>query len=405
MIRAKKKPLLMLMINMFVIMMGIGLVIPILPYYIEAFGASSIELGMLIAIFSFMQFLFAPVWGRLSDKIGRKPLIAIGMFGFAGAEFIFAFATEMWMLFLSRILAGTFGSAIMPAAMAYVSDRTALEKRGQGMGMLGAAMALGIVVGPGIGGWLAEISLATPFLFAGFAALIAGVFSLFLLPESLPIEKRQELALTEDSTNQFVQMWQAIRSPIGFLLLLVFGLSFGLANFQTIFGLFAFHRFDYTPSQVGFIMVLTGVIGAIAQGGLVGRLSEKYGDERIVLGSLCLSGVGFIIMMLAFDLFTVILTTCIFFLGNSILRPSVNTLISKLAGDRQGMVMGLNNSFLSLGNVAGSLLAGLMFEVNIFLPYAMGAAVMFVGMYATIHWLSKRQQTPGEGEQEPSFIE
>ncbi|WP_336623184.1 MFS transporter [Alkalihalophilus lindianensis] len=386
------KSLFMLMINMFVIMMGIGLVIPILPYYVEAFGASSFELGLLIAVFSFMQFLLAPFWGKMSDKYGRKPLIAIGMFGFAGAEFIFAFATDLWMLFLSRMLAGSFGSAIMPAAMAYVSDRTSPEKRGHGMGMLGAAMALGIVFGPGVGGWLAEVSLALPFLFAGVAATLAGIFSLFLLPESLSKEKRAELALTADHSNQFVQMWQAIKSPVGFLLLLVFGLSFGLANFQTIFGMYALHQFNYSPSQVGFIMVLVGVIGAVAQGGLVGRLTLRFGDERVVLGALLLSGVGYVVMMLAFDLPTVILTTCLFFLGNSILRPAVNTMISKLAGDRQGMIMGLNNSFLSLGNVVGAMLAGLMFEWSMYLPYSMGALTMFIAFIATVYWLAKRKQ-------------
>ncbi|ADC50339.1 MULTISPECIES: MFS transporter [Alkalihalophilus] len=387
------KSLFMLMINMFVVMMGIGLVIPILPYYVEAFGASSFELGLLIAVFSFMQFLLAPFWGRMSDKFGRKPLIAIGMFGFAGAEFIFAFATELWMLFLSRILAGSFGSAVMPSAMAYVSDRTSSEKRGHGMGMLGAAMALGIVVGPGIGGWLAEVSLSLPFLFAGIAATLAGIFSLFLLPESLSKEKRMELEDSADRSNQFSQMWHALKSPVGFLLILVFGLSFGLANFQTIFGMYALHQFDYSPSQVGFIMVVVGVIGAVAQGGLVGRLTVRFGDERVVLGALLLSGIGFVIMMLAFDFVTVIFTTCLFFLGNSILRPSVNTMISKLAGDRQGMIMGLNNSFLSLGNVAGALLAGLMFEWNMYLPYSIGALTMFVGFFATVSWLSRRKET------------
>ncbi|WP_100371914.1 MFS transporter [Bacillus sp. FJAT-45037] len=388
---AEFKPLLMLMINMFVIMMGIGLVIPILPYYIEEFGASSFELGLLIAVFSFMQFLLAPFWGRLSDKYGRKPLIAIGMFGFAGAEFIFAFATDLWMLFLSRMLAGSFGSAIMPSAMAYVSDRTTPERRGHGMGMLGAAMALGIVFGPGIGGWLAEFSLALPFLFAGVAATLAGVFSLFLLPESLTKEKRVEMARNLDQTNQFVQMWQALKSPVGFLLVLVFGLSFGLANFQTIFGLYALHQFNYSPSQVGFIMVLVGIIGAVAQGGLVGRLTLRFGDEKVVLGSLLLSGIGYVVMLLAFDLVTVILTTCLFFLGNSILRPSVNTMISKLAGERQGMIMGLNNSFLSLGNVVGAILAGVMFQWSIYLPYSIGALTMFIAFALTIYWLAKRK--------------
>ncbi|WP_216829375.1 MFS transporter [Alkalihalobacterium elongatum] len=392
--RASKKPLIMLMLNMFVIMMGIGLVIPILPYYIEQFGASSIELGILIAIFSFMQFLLAPFWGRLSDRVGRKPLIAIGMFGFAIAEFIFAFATQLWMLFLSRMLAGAFGSAIMPSAMAYVSDSTSDKKRGQGMGMLGAAMALGFVFGPGIGGWLAEINLATPFLFAGIAASLAGLFSLFLLPESLSTEQRSQNTIKqkEPKQNQFAEMGKAIKSPIGFWLILVFVMSFALANFQAIFGIYALHQFNYSPSQVGTIMVFVGIVGAVAQGVLVGRLTRKFGDDKVVLAALLVGGVGFILMSLAFDFTTVLLTTCFFFLGNSILRPALNTTLSRLADGQQGMVMGLNNSFMSLGNVVGALIAGVLFEVNIQLPYGLGAVTLLMAFMITIYWLHKKNR-------------
>ncbi|MBM7097358.1 MFS transporter [Bacillus sp. H-16] len=389
--KKRKKAFLLLMINMFVVMMGIGLVIPILPYYVESFGAGSIELGMLIALFAFMQFLLAPFWGKLSDKIGRKPLIAIGMFGFAAAEFIFAFATQMWMLYLSRMIAGTFGAAVMPTAMAYVADTTTEERRSKGMGLLGMAMALGIVFGPGIGGWLAEISLATPFLFAGIAASIAGLFSILFLPESHPAEKRK----TEDTglkTNQFQDMWQALRSPAGFLIALVFALSFGLANFQTVFGMYALERFSYNPAEVGTIVMIVGLVGAVAQGGLIGRLSKRFGDERVALGSLLLSGAGFILMGLAFNYATLILTTCLFFLGNSLLRPSVNAMISKLAGSKQGLIMGVNNSFVSLGNVAGALIAGNFFAWNMFLPFGLGAFVMFSAFAATLLWLGSRQE-------------
>ena len=188
----------LLSFNLFIIMVGIGLVIPILPFYVEKFNANAQIMGLLVAMFAFMQFIFAPIWGRYSDKIGRKPLIVLGLFGFAVAEFIFAFATGLWMLFLSRALAGIFGSALMPTAMAYVSDVTAEEKRGQGMGLLGAAMSLGIVIRPGIGGWLAEFDLSYPFIFAGIAATLAGVLSITILPESYPKEARQANKLEHD---------------------------------------------------------------------------------------------------------------------------------------------------------------------------------------------------------------
>lgn len=389
----KRAPLILLSFNLFIIMVGIGLVIPILPFYIDLFGANAKILGLLVAVFAFMQFLFAPIWGRLSDKIGRKPIITIGLFGFAIAEFVFAFANGLWMLFLSRILAGIFGSALMPTAMAYVSDVTTPEKRGQGMGILGAAMGLGIVVGPGLGGWLGEIDLSIPFIVAGVAASVSGVLSILILPESYPKEKRERDALHEEGEkqdNQFTLMWKALKSPVGFLLILVFVMSFGLANFQSIFGYYTMQRYHYDPSDVGLIILLVGAVGTVVQGVLVGRLTKKFGEERVVTGSLLISAVGFVLMTLATNFLTVLLTTSIFFLGNSLLRPSLNSFISKLAGNRQGLVMGLNNSFLSLGNVAGPILAGIFFEVNIHIPYLFGAFVMLFGLIITKWWLARK---------------
>ncbi|PLR77986.1 MFS transporter [Bacillus sp. V3-13] len=393
--KRSRGPLALLSFNLFIIMVGIGLVIPILPFYIELFDANAQIMGLLVAVFSFMQFLFAPIWGRLSDKIGRKPLITVGLFGFAIAEFVFAFANGLWMLFLSRILAGTFGSALMPTAMAYVSDVTPPEKRGQGMGMLGAAMAFGIVIGPGIGGWLAEFDLSYPFIFAGIAATIAGFVSLPILPESYPQEKRAAEAVDSRSEGQFSLMKKALFSPVGFLLILVFIMSFGLANFQAIFGYYTMERYSYSPQQVGLIILITGIVGTVIQGGVVGRLVSKFGEERIVTGSLLLSAAGFVIMTLATNFMWVLVTTSIFFIGNSTLRPSLNSFISKLAGNQQGMIMGLNNSFLSLGNVAGPILAGTLYEWNIHIPYLFGAFVMIFGLVATKIWIAKKHKRAG----------
>ncbi|MGM0846376.1 MAG: MFS transporter [Bacillota bacterium] len=389
-------PLALLSFNLFIIMVGIGLVIPILPFYVEKFNANAQVLGALVAVFALMQFLFAPVWGRLSDRIGRKPLITIGLIGFAIAEFIFAFASGLWMLFASRILAGIFGSALMPTAMAYVSDVTEPEKRGQGMGILGAAMGMGIVIGPGIGGWLAEYDLSYPFLFAGIAASIAAVVSILILPESYTKEMR-EREEPEEKENQFVLMKKALKSPVGFLLVLVFIMSFGLANFQAIFSYYALERYGYGPQEVGFIILVIGLIGTVVQGYGVGKMTQWLGDEKVVTISLLISAFGFVIMTLAPNMTWVLITTAVFFIGNSMLRPSLNSLISKLAGKRQGMVMGLNNSFLSLGNVAGPLIAGSLFEWNIHIPYLFGALIMIIGLIATKVWIAGKKTAGAAG--------
>jgi len=388
-IKKNRGPLLILSFNLFIVMVGIGLVIPILPFYVEMFNADAQTLGFLVAVFALMQFLFAPIWGRLSDRIGRKPLITIGLIGFAVAEFIFAFASGLWMLFLSRIMAGIFGSALMPTAMAYVSDVTSDKERGQGMGILGASMGLGIVVGPGIGGWLGEIDLSYPFILAGVAASIAAVVSIIFLPESFTKEKRDALDV-EVKSSQWSKMKTALLSPVGFLLVLVFIMSFGLANFQAIFGYYALERYGYGPQQVGVIILIVGIVGTLVQGIGVGRMTKRFGEEKVVTIALIISAIGFVIMTLAQTFTMVIVTTGIFFIGNSLLRPSLNSLISKLAGSRQGMIMGLNNSFLSLGNVAGPILAAWLFLQNIHIPYLFGASVMLIGLIATRIWIAKK---------------
>lgn len=389
-------PLALLSFNLFIIMVGIGLVIPILPFYVEKFNANAQVLGALVAVFAFMQFLFAPVWGRLSDRVGRKPLITIGLIGFAIAEFVFAFASGLWMLFVSRILAGIFGSALMPTAMAYVSDVTEPEKRGQGMGILGAAMGMGIVIGPGIGGWLGEYDLSYPFLFAGIAASIAAIVSILILPESYTKEMRAQEE-PEEKENQFILMKKALGSPVGFLLVLVFIMSFGLANFQAIFSYYALERYGYGPQEVGFIILVIGLIGTVVQGFGVGKMTQWLGDQKVVTISLLISAFGFVFMTLAPNMVWVLITTAVFFVGNSMLRPSLNSLISKLAGKRQGMVMGLNNSFLSLGNVAGPLIAGSLFEWNIYVPYLFGAFIMIIGLISTKVWIAKKGKAEAAG--------
>ncbi|MGM7636247.1 MFS transporter [Bacillus sp. Hm123] len=394
MMKKNKGPLLLLSFNLFIIMVGIGLVIPILPFYVEEFGAGARTLGALIAVYSFMQFLFAPVWGKLSDKIGRKPLITAGLLGFAAAEFMFAFATSIGMLFIARVLAGVFGSALMPTAMAYVSDVTTSEDRGKGMGILGASMGLGIVIGPGIGGWLAEYDLSYPFIFAGIAATIAAIVSVLILPESYSKKQREQDAqkkANEPAVNQWEQFKQTMLSPAGFLLLLVFLLSFGLANFQSIFSYYSWERYNYGPKDVGLIMLIIGLLGTVVQGYGVGKITKRFGDRNTVLGSLMLSAIGFMIMTLATNFVGVLITTGLFFIGNSLLRPSVNTLLSKYAGSEQGYIMGLNNSFMSLGNVVGPLVAGMLFEWNIHSPYLFGGAVMLVGFLLTYRFAMKHK--------------
>jgi DHA1 family multidrug resistance protein-like MFS transporter len=290
------------------------------------------------------------------------------------------------MLFAARILAGILSSATIPTAMAYIGDSTSDEERGGGMGIIGAAMGVGMVLGPGLGGWLAADALSTPFFLAAALSVLALVLIFLLLPESLPAEQRGTAPAGQES--RWRELAQALVGPIGFLLLLAFLLSFGLTNFESVFGLYSLHRFDYGPQRVGGLLAVIGIVSAVVQGMLTGPLSRRWGEALIVRLSLLGSAIGFLLMLAAYDLVTVLLTISFFIISNAMLRPAISSLISKRATVGQGVAMGLNNSFMSLGRIAGPIWAGFLFDVDIRLPYVSGALVMLAGFALCLFWLS-----------------
>ncbi len=382
-----KRNITILFFVLVVIMLGFGLVIPILPFYIDHFGASGQELGLLMGLYAGLQFLSAPVWGTISDRVGRKPILMVGIFGYVISMLFFALSTQLWMLFVARGLSGLLSSAALPTAMAFISDSTTKEERGGGMGMMGAAMGLGMVLGPGLGGWLSRsYTLATPFFIASALSALTLVFVLVYLPESLPPEKRNKQAHIE-VLGQFREMWQALYGPIGFLLLLAFLTSFGLTAFEGVFGLWALYRFDYDSQQVGLVLTVIGLISAIVQGLLTGCLTRRFGEVALIKVSMLATVFGFFIMLAAYNTLTVYLTVSLFILGNTLIRPALSSLTSKRATGGQGVAMGLNNSFMSLGRVVGPSLAGLLLDVNLSYPYIFGAAIMLIGFVLSLFLL------------------
>ncbi|MBC8507057.1 MAG: MFS transporter [Anaerolineales bacterium] len=386
--KQEQKNLIILFFTLVVVMLGFGMIIPIIPFFIESFGASGSSLGMLMASFAVMQFLFAPVWGSLSDRYGRKRFLVIGALGNGIAMLFFGLSSELWMLFASRALSGILSSATLPTAMAYISDSTSDENRGGGMGVVGAAMGMGMVLGPGLGGWLAGSSLSTPFFVAAALSVVAMIFVLVVLPESLPKEKRTS---TEGKIQgpQFDEMGKALFSPIGILLVMAFLLSFGLTNFEAVFGLFSLEKHGYGPQRVGTVLTVIGLTSVLMQGVLTGPLTKRWGDVNLLRLSLVGSAIGFVFMLMANSFVTVLITVSVFVISNSLLRPVVSSLTSKRSTSGQGMAMGLNNSFMSLGRIAGPLWAGFIFDVNYNYPYISGSIIMLVGYIVSLIWLSK----------------
>lgn len=391
----KNRNLTILFITLVVVMLGFGIIIPIIPFYVEKFGGGGKEMGMLMAVFSIMQFIFSPIWGNLSDRYGRKPILMIGIFGNAISMIILGLSNSLWMLYFSRGLAGILSSATLPTSMAFISDSTSERERGGGMGIIGAAMGMGMVLGPGIGGIMAHYSLSAPFYFAAAVSFIAMFLVWIFLPESLPFHKR--IRSLRIQGPQFKLMVQALATPIGFLLILAFLHNFALTNFEGIFSMYALMRYNYNEATVGIILTFIGLVSAIAQGLLTGPATRRFGDVWVIKASLFASIFGFSFMLLAESLPAVIITSGFFVLTNSMLRPGVSSLISKRTTYPQGMAMGLNNSYMSLGRIIGPLWAGSVLDINVFFPFITGAIIMLIGFIASMFFLPR--ESPVESEQ------
>lgn len=383
----KNKSIAILFFTLIVVMLGFGVIIPILPFLVEKFGGSGVAMGGLMAVYSFMQFLFSPLWGDLSDRYGRKPLLIMGTVGNGLTMIGFGLSSSLWMLYVFRVLGGILSSATLPTAMAFIGDSTPEHERGGGMGIVGAAMGIGMVLGPGIGGMLGGKSMQAPFFLSAALSFLAMILIWLFLPESLHTDKRTT-ARKGFRGPQLSAMWSALLGPIGFLFVLAFIHNFAMSNFEGIFAYYAELRFGYTSQTIGIILTIVGLTSAVVQGALTGIATRKWGDVAVVKTSLFASIFGFLLMLTAHNLGTVILMTSLFILSNAMLRPGVSSLISKRADTGQGAAMGLNNAFMSLGRVVGPLWAGVALDLNINLPYMTGALVMLIGFMASLIYLS-----------------
>jgi MFS transporter, DHA1 family, multidrug resistance protein len=386
-----RKNLTILFLTLVIMMMGFGIIIPILPDLVVTFGGTGVQMGGLMAIFSAMQFLFSPMWGSLSDRFGRKPILTIGVFGNAISMLALGLSTQLWMLFAARGLAGILSSATLPTAMAYISDSTDEKNRGGGMGVIGAAMGLGMILGPGAGGLLSAISLQAPFYFAAALSLLAMAAIWFFLPESLGAEKRETAFKLQGP--QLKAMWESLAGPLAFLFIAAFMISFAMTNFEGIYAYYARARYDYGPETIGVILTAIGVVSVLAQGVLTGFATRKYGEVNVIKTSLFASVIGFLVMLLATNLPGVILTSSFFILSNAMLRPAVSSLISQRTKQGQGIAMGLNNAYMSLGRVVGPLWAGMVIDINITFPFLTGALVMLAGFIASLLLLREQPST------------
>lgn len=371
------------MLNMFIAVGSFGIIIPIIPAYLKEIGQGGTAAGLIIAIFAFAQFLISPIGGKWTDKYGRRPLINIGLLTLAISMFIFYFADSIVLLYISRAIGGIGAAFLIPAIFAYVSDITTMDQRAKGNSFISAAMSLGIVIGPGIGGFLADYGLKTPLLVSAIVGLLAFVVSFFTLKES-QLEKVDIEAQPDSSMVKDILL--SVKKPFFIPLVITLIMSFGLMSYETVLGLYVDDQFGATPQEIAFMVTATGLVGVIMQLFVVDRIVKVMGELNVLKLFLIVTAIGFFLSIIAnsYNLFFAI--SLLIFLATSILRPVLTTLISKLAGNEQGFAMGMNNAYMSIGNILGPLLAGALYDIQILYPFIAGLIILIGTIIFTFMW-------------------
>ncbi|MEK5138792.1 MFS transporter [Priestia sp. FSL W8-0001] len=381
-----KKKIIILMINMFIAVGSFGIIIPILPAYLQSINQGGTAAGLMIAIFAGAQLIFSPIAGKWSDQYGRRKMIIYGLAGLTLSMFIFYAVNSIWLLYASRVIGGVGAALLIPAIFAYVADITTMGQRAKGNSLVSAAMSLGIVIGPGLGGFLADFGLKIPFLVSALVSLVAVLFSMMLLENSETEEATAARAAIQDNESMVSKLARSVKMPYFIPLVITLVMSFGLMAYESVLGLFLDKQYGATPQQIALMVTATGIVSVIVQLFLVDRIVRTFGEVAVLNIFIGVAALGFLLSLFtrSYSLFFVI--SLIIFLATSILRPVLNTLISKMAGNEQGFAMGMNNAYMSIGNVLGPTLAGVLFDVQIMYPFVLGLVLLLVTLGITIVW-------------------
>ncbi|MFO7172160.1 MAG: MFS transporter [Bacillota bacterium] len=378
------------------IMVGFSVLFPIEPYYVRRFGVDAGTMGIIAGTYSAMQFLFSPLWGRLSDRVGRRPVLIVGLLGYVVGQTLFGLATQVWMLFAARTLAGILSAAALPTAMAYIADITPPEDRARGMGLVGAAFGLGVVIGPAMGGALGQVSLSLPFFVSAGLAGAALVAVAAVLPESLPAGARTPREASRASR------WSAFAWEVAALYGVTLALSMGMAGIELTFGFFAADRLGLTPRQTSWVFTVMGLVLAAVQGGLVGRLQRRWGEIRMELVGLALAALAMVWVALTRSPVAATCAIALLAAGMGIARPANSALISRRATTGQGTAIGLMDSFDSLGRIIGPVLGGSLYRRGLTLPFLSGAVLFAVALLLAAAWAAGAGPDPAGTGPDPT---
>jgi len=391
-----KSALTVIFFTVFIDLLGFGLLIPILPTFASnVLHISDFEIGVIVGSYSLMQFLFNSLVGKLSDKLGRRPVILVSLLITAVSYIIFSFSTSFWILLISRLLAGLGGSNI-GAAQAYIADITTAKDRSKGMGLIGAAFGLGFVFGPVIGGILSTYSYSlVGYVSAGFSTL-AFIFAFFSLKESNENKKNYESSRTSLLDLKFMK--EVFSHPqIGLLISLFFIIIFSVANIYGTFALLGSKVYGFSDMQTGYLFGISGIVTTLIQGGLIKRLSGKFSERGLVLFGIVFMTIGLGFLPYGINFLGVAIVISLLSVGTGILQPTILSMVSKYSPeDQQGSILGLNQSISALARVLGPLWGGFAYEyIGYEFPFLTGAFFTILSFFVAFKLIQEKRFSKG----------
>ena len=389
--------LLFIFITVFVDMLGYGIMLPLLPFFVQAQDGGAAIAGALSSLYASAQLFAGPVLGALSDHYGRRPVLLICLLGTSLGYLMLGLADSLPLIFLAVLIDGLTGGNLT-TAYAYIADVTTSENRARGMGMVGAAFGLGLMAGPALGGLLSRYGLYVPAFTASAIALSNVVFGFFVLPESLPLERREVTPVSHifNRGKQFTNLFR--QGNIQKFLVALFLLNLAFAGLQSNFPLYSNYRFHWTPSQNSIFYLYVGICAVFIQGFLFGKLQPRFGEKRLALAGLACMTVGLAFMAFAREPWMLYPAVTIIALGTGMSIPSLTALVSfRVSESEQGRLMGGTQTLLSLTSIIGPTLAGLTFEWIAFsAPYWLGSLFALLALIVASFGFAVRLDSPNQ---------
>lgn len=370
----------------FLICLGMSLIFPVMPFIKNEYHFSAFDMGVMSSLFAFVQFIASPIVGRISDKTGRKPMLVWGLLVFSIAEFVFALSQRLWLFDLSRAVDGLSAAMFVPTSMALAADLTSVKDRAKVIGWLSAAFSGGLILGPGLGGILANISYKFPFWVAGILGIISTVVAVILLPKDSDERFKSSTKNPEDALLEggWAQVKSLLTPVMTMLFLMIFIMAFGLAGFESIYSLYVneVHHFDL--QSIALVLTLNGIISLILQVFLFDRMVQWWGEVRVIRYCFFASAIGTAFVIYDHSHWQLIVATLVVFEAFDMLRPAITTLQTKMSKNNQGLLNGVNMSLTSVGNIIGPLISGALLDINYQYPYWIVIVFLAISFIITV---------------------